>query len=193
MRYLTVFESVSVPVILLDADGRVENLNEAAAHMFAAGAISGSAYYSRVATGGEFLPIADDIRRFLGSSRAEEDFERDLETAAGNRHFIVRLKRMVDVSDTFTGITIVLADITQRKVMEDAALQSRAQYLALFENMVDAFAQHDAVRDESGKIVDYRFTEVNPAFEAMFGLSASDVIGRLSSEVWPAGSPDGFD
>lgn len=193
IRYLTVFESVNVPVVLLDRDGLVENLNEAAAQIFGVDAISGSAYYSHVATGGEFAPVGAEIQRFLQSKHAEEDFERDLTTAVGTRHFIVRLKRMVDVTDRFTGITAVLTDITERKVMEDAALQSRAQYLALFENMVDAFAQHDAVRDATGTIIDYRFTEVNPAFEEMFDLAAEDVIGRLVGKVWPPGGADGFD
>lgn len=41
-----------------------------------------------------------------------------------------------------------------------------------------AFAYHEAVFDDSGKMIDYRFLDVNRAFEEMTGLRREDVVGR---------------
>ncbi|MCE5190630.1 MAG: PAS domain S-box protein [Actinomycetia bacterium] len=188
VRYLTIFEGLNIPVVLLSEDGMLSNINEAAARAFGLTAVSGSAYYSHVAVGRPFEPLDDDVRAFLAAGRAEREFECKLETVAGPRFYVVRLKRMQDVSGTFHGVTVALHDVTDRKRIEDEVLESRAQYQALFENTVDAFAQHVAVRDETGAIVDYVFAEVNTAFEALFGLRSEDVIGRAVSEVWPPGN-----
>lgn len=193
VRYLTIFESLNVPVILLDEHGLVENINESAARVFGMESISGSSYYSHVAVGEPFEPLRQEIAAFLKSSDTEHELSRVIETASGPRFNIVRLKRMQDVSGKFRGITVALNDVTERKLIEDEALQSRAQYRALFENMVDAVAQHQAVRDETGRVRDYRFVEVNPAFVELFGLRPDDLIGRGISEVWPPGHPLGVD
>lgn len=184
VKYLTIFESLMVPVLLLDADGRIENVNEAAAMLFGIGEVSGSAYYSHVSAGEVFAPLAEEIARFAATDSLEYGLEKAIETSAGAKHFLVRMKRMRDVSGKFLGTTVVLGDITERKEMEDAILESRAQYRGLFENMDDAFARHDTVFDESGTPIDYIVLEVNPAFERVFALKASEVEGRRASEIW---------
>lgn len=55
----------------------------------------------------------------------------------------------------------------------------------LFDNMTVGFALHEVVQDADGKVVDYRFLEVNPAFEQMTGMSASAIVGRTLLEVLP--------
>jgi PAS domain S-box-containing protein len=56
---------------------------------------------------------------------------------------------------------------------------------ALFEKMSEGFAVHEIVCDAAGKPVDYRFLDVNPAFERLTGLTREAVLGRLLSEVLP--------
>lgn len=69
-------------------------------------------------------------------------------------------------------------DITaERKAYQD--------YHLLFTRMVDAFALHELVCDDQGQPADYRFLAVNPAFEAMTGLRAADIVGRNVMEVLP--------
>lgn len=41
------------------------------------------------------------------------------------------------------------------------------------------------VYDDRGKPWDYRFVEVNPAFEELTGLAAADIVGRTVREVMP--------
>jgi len=64
-------------------------------------------------------------------------------------------------------------------------IAKEAEYTALFSEMLDGFALHEMVYDENGIAVDYRFIDVNPAYENITGLRASDIIGKTVLEILP--------
>ena len=55
----------------------------------------------------------------------------------------------------------------------------------LFNSMQEGFAFHEVVFDDSGKPTDYRYIDVNPAFERLTGLSRDKVIGKTVREALP--------
>ena len=55
------------------------------------------------------------------------------------------------------------------------------------------FAHHELIVDQEGKAVDYRFLDVNPAFEVQTGLIAEEVIGKTAREVIPGIEQSDFD
>lgn len=59
----------------------------------------------------------------------------------------------------------------------------------LVDSMVEGLALHEIVLDEHGEPCDYRFLEINPAFEALTGLAAGDVIGKTAREAIPGLDP----
>lgn len=63
--------------------------------------------------------------------------------------------------------------------------KTEQEYKKLFEEMLDGFALHEIICDDDGRPVDYRFLAVNPAYEKMTGLKATDVIGKTIIEVFP--------
>jgi len=63
--------------------------------------------------------------------------------------------------------------------------ESERRYRELFQAMQNGFALHEIICDEAGKPSDYRFLEVNQAFEAMTGLKGVDVVGKTVREVLP--------
>jgi PAS domain S-box-containing protein len=63
--------------------------------------------------------------------------------------------------------------------------QSEARYRSLFDNMTEGFALHEILTDVQGRPVDYRFLEVNPAFEQLTGLKRTDLLGRSILEALP--------
>ena len=55
----------------------------------------------------------------------------------------------------------------------------------LFENNLAGSAIHELICDSAGRPCDYRFLDVNPAFERLTGLRRQDVLGRTVREALP--------
>lgn len=106
---------------------------------------------------------------------------------AKNQHRWVRAigQPVYDDGGTIIRIQGAFQDISEQKVAEAEKLASEVRYQLLFDSMVSGFALHEIICDEQGRPVDYRFLEVNPAFEALTGLKAADVIGRSALDVLP--------
>ena len=84
-----------------------------------------------------------------------------------------------------TQILGILQDITESKHKQDALRESERKYRLIFENMTSGFAVHKMIYDERGKPVDYRYLEVNPAFEKLTGIPANVLLGKTVKEVMP--------
>lgn len=80
-----------------------------------------------------------------------------------------------------------LAKVVEREINLGV---SELKYRRLFEDMQEGYYIATAVRDAGGKLVDIRFDEINPAFERLTGLMASDVVGKTLSEVVPSAYDD---
>ncbi|MFW5730353.1 MAG: PAS domain-containing protein [Desulfonatronovibrionaceae bacterium] len=78
-----------------------------------------------------------------------------------------------------------IMDITDMKEVQQTLRMSEKYYRKLFTEMPAAFALHEIILDDSGTPCDYRFLEVNPAFEKMTGLKSDQVIGRRVLEILP--------
>jgi PAS domain S-box-containing protein len=80
-------------------------------------------------------------------------------------------------------------DINERKQTEGALKEIEERYHELFVQMLAAFALHEIICDENNRAIDYRFLDVNPAFELMTGLKRDEVIGKTAVEIFPQIEP----
>jgi diguanylate cyclase (GGDEF)-like protein/PAS domain S-box-containing protein len=90
-----------------------------------------------------------------------------------------------DLHQNVFGMLGVYEDISAIKKIEQALLESEAQLKSLFDNMTNGFALHEVIRDNNGKVVDYRFLAINAAFERLTGLGSEQTLGKTVREVTP--------
>lgn len=83
------------------------------------------------------------------------------------------------------GMFCTCSETTAQLHAEVALRNTEAHWRGLFENMQEGFFVAQAVRDAHGGIVDFRFAEVNPAFETQTGLASSTAPGRTIREILP--------
>ncbi len=84
-----------------------------------------------------------------------------------------------------TLFVVTVHDVTAERRAEEAIQKSERRYRLLFEQLVEAYAVHQIICDETGKPQDYRFLEVNPAFERVTGLRRKEILGKRVLEVLP--------
>ena len=75
--------------------------------------------------------------------------------------------------------------LTTETTTLEALRASEERYRLLFENLTAGFALHEIICNAEGHPIDYRFLEVNPAYERLTGLKVTDIIGRTVREVIP--------
>jgi PAS domain S-box-containing protein len=71
--------------------------------------------------------------------------------------------------------------------------EGERNYYRLFENMNEGLAQFDIIYDDNCKPVDYKITDVNPAFESITGIKNEGVIGQKVSSLYKIGLPPYLD
>ena len=90
-----------------------------------------------------------------------------------------------DRQGKISGFSGFARNVTEQRHAEKALQESKEQLSMLFTSMTNGFALHEVIRDPSGKVIDYIFLDVNPAYEKFTGLSRETVIGKTVKEILP--------
>ena len=80
-------------------------------------------------------------------------------------------------------------DIDARKRAEAALRESEERYRSLFNAVSQGLAINQLVRDGTGRVIDARYLDLNPAYEAQTGFERAKAVGRLASEIFPSVGP----
>ncbi|NML15746.1 ATP-binding protein [Azohydromonas caseinilytica] len=83
--------------------------------------------------------------------------------------------------------SVLFLEITQRKAAEQAFVLSEQRYRTLFESIDEGFCIVQMLFDAEGRPHDYRFLELNPAFERHTGMAGAR--GRTIRELVPGIEP----
>lgn len=136
-KYLTIFESIYDPIVLVDKNNNIENINYKAAEVFLDKVISGMKYYSNVDIDRQLDWLNKELIKFIHLNRSEIFEEKVIETKSGEKTFLVKFKKMLDVSEKYRGTVIIFHDITERVKIEKElkAHQKKLEFYAFTDPM----------------------------------------------------------
>lgn len=181
-RYLTIFESLSQPVLFVGEKGEILNLNLVAAELFTDDPKSGFYYYhpaDRPQNLAWLGPLVAETERHGEGLRTEKR----LATCQGERVFQIAVKKNLDVSGKFMGWIVILTDLTEVRQAEDTLRKSEEHYQYLFEHCPSPYQS----LDENGRLID-----VNQALISLLGHSRDELLGADFLSLLPAGQGDRF-
>jgi PAS domain S-box-containing protein len=112
------------------------------------------------------------------------EMEFPLRGAGGQfRAFLTRVRPLKDSEGRVVQWFGTNTDVEAMKQAEEAVRQSELRYRTLFDTLIEGFCIIEMIFDAGGMPVDYRFLEVNPAFEKQTGLYHAQ--GKLMRDLAP--------
>jgi PAS domain S-box-containing protein len=185
-RYRSIFEGVQDAIFVESLDGQILDVNPCACELF--GYTRQQFLTKRVA---DLVPSQDKIVPFniYEPPTVPTLPVETVNVRANGEEFPVELTIRLQDYNGEQVYYVVLRDITESKQADEKLRASEEKYRALFVDMTEGFALHGIICDENGNPCDYRFLDINPAFERLTGLKRAEVVGRLLSEVLPNEDP----
>jgi PAS domain S-box-containing protein len=89
----------------------------------------------------------------------------------------------ITLPDGLFGVVTYFRDVSDQVRARLAIAESEQRYRTLFESIDEAFCVLELIVDAAGRPIDFRYLELNPAFEKQTGLR--DAAGRRATEVLP--------
>lgn len=71
--------------------------------------------------------------------------------------------------------------------------KSEEKFKTLFENITEGVALHELIYDQSGKPINYRVIDVNPAYKTHTGLDPEQIVGKSATEIYGTNIPPYFE
>ncbi len=124
-KYLTIFESIPTPVIILNQDKLIDNLNLSALEYIQDTPIPGANYYSKNKSSQHieqvFPWLTAELNSFMTGTSVRTKIEKEINlNGKGLKTILISFMRMLDVSEKFKGTVIIFTDVTEIKRMEAA-------------------------------------------------------------------------
>ncbi len=186
-EFQTILYSIADGVITTDVNGCVTKMNFVAEKLM--GVKEDDAFslpiYEIVDNQDCIENLVRDVISKQQALSVECDVSRD-NTESGVVHISINASPIFDEHDEIQGTVLIVHDKTIENTASKRISESEARYRMLFNNMTQGFALHSIILDDSGKPSDYKFIDINKAFEELTGLERDKVIDHTVLELMPS-------
>ncbi len=124
-------------------------------------------------------------QRAIDTGQAQRPYELEVRGAGGNKIWVEIRETPVVKNGKTVAVVGTLTDITEQKKFSQSLRESEQRYQILFDEMMTGYALHEIILDPDGVPCDYRFLEINPAFEKITGLTRESTLGKTVRELLP--------
>jgi diguanylate cyclase (GGDEF)-like protein len=183
-KYLTIFESIPTPAIILNNDNMIDNMNKAANEFLKNVGIMGTSYYAdnrNLKNVDQILPwLVEEFNSFIKGIDIEVTLEKNLDLPGKEtRNIVIKFHRMLDVSEKYKGTVILFTDLTYRKQIED-----RLKFISFHDDLTGlynrAFFKEELFRMDSGRFDPVGIIECDvdglKVVNDTFGHQAGDIL-----------------
>lgn len=126
----------------------------------------------------------NDVPIVFLTSHTEPEYVERTEEISSYGYVVKNSGEMVLMRSITMALRLYSAHILLKESHDEIAREGERYHL-LFTNLTAGFALHEMIYDEHGVGVDFRFLDVNPAYEAVTGLRVGELIGKTAREVLP--------
>ena len=131
----------------------------------------------------ESRPVVERALADAVEFRRSYDVEGEIVSAKGVRKWVRVTGEPVVENDEAVRVHGTMQDVSDRRAAELARGESETRYRSLFDSMNEGIAFCEMFFDGAGAPIDWRYDQINPAFERITGIK--DARGKLVSEILP--------
>lgn len=165
-KYQTIFESLHNPVLVLDSSLNIVDQNYTASKLFQELGFEEAGFGCQMKKLSAVLPwLSFEVEQFRQGAEFSVIFEKRISNSACIRNFAVKLTRLLDAAEDYTGIVLILRDITESKRLEDD-LRRRLEFEETVKRISSRFVGvHDIVDAINLSMADLgKFCRANQAY-----------------------------
>jgi PAS domain S-box-containing protein len=156
------------PVIEIDFKGNVLDINSSANYFFPELKKQGAKH--------PYLANLGEVVAFL--KKEKRPFRRYVKVKEK------LFKQLFYYIPDFQLIHVYGSDNTEKHKAKERLQEREKRYRMLFEKMNYGYAVQDIIFDEHKKPADYRFVDINTAFERLLKLKREDIVGKTVNELF---------
>ncbi len=195
-QFHTLLERSPGGMFLVDADFRLAQVNRVAAGVFGnIPEIVGRDFADVMEILWPPAQAQEVVRMFRHTLATGEPFhEPEWAEVRADREAIEYYDWRIDripLPDGRAGVVCYFSDISEQVRARQLSTESEGRYRTLFESIDEGFCILEVMFDEDDRPIDYRYVEINPAFEKHTGLE--DALGKTVTELVPDIEPFWFD
>jgi|GEM_PF-3350729 len=142
-----------------------------------------------------FIPerLHKEIKKLWGglviSKKARQHHENPVVTKSGKERLMSWNNCVLREDGDFKMILSIGEDITDEREAEKKIRESEDKFRSLYASMREGVCLHEIIYNKTGKAIDYRVLDVNPAYEGLTGIRKAKAIGKRASRLYGTQKP----